>query len=139
MSSCEDVGRVSGPRLPKLNIEANLVLLAGVRVLPRVVAPLPVGGLCLVVCVESQFLSRCSLILLFSTSCSHIGLHSRLITRQVTKQDAFATHQVTGGEGDGATMRGIAERGTETTHTSRSHQVLLLKSEGGGSEISLLY
>lgn len=75
-SSCEDVGRVSGPRLPKLNIEATLVLLAGVRVLSRVIVPLLVlallglstnGAPSLVVFVEPQLLSRCSLILLSST------------------------------------------------------------------------
>jgi hypothetical protein len=86
VSSCEDVGRVSGPRLPKVNIEASLVLLAGVRVLSRVVALLLMsvllglsvdGALCVVGFVEPQLLSRCSLILLSSTFCSHIGLHSR--------------------------------------------------------------
>ena len=75
-SSCEDVGRVSGPRLPKLNIEATLVLLTGVRVLSRVIVPLLVlallglstnGAPSLVVVVEPQLLSRCSLILLSST------------------------------------------------------------------------
>ena len=86
-SSCEAVGRVSGPRLPRLNTEASLVLLAGVRVLSRVIVPLLVlallglstnGALCLVVSMEPQLLSKCSLILLSSTFCSHIGLHSRL-------------------------------------------------------------
>jgi len=82
-SSCEDVGRVSGPRLPRLNIEAVLVLLAGVRVLSRVIGPLLVlallglsanGALCVVVLFAPQLLSKCSLILLSSTFCSHIGL-----------------------------------------------------------------
>ena len=47
----------------------------------RVIVPLLVlsanDGLCAAVFVEPQLLSKCSLILLSSTFCSHIGLYSR--------------------------------------------------------------